>query len=302
MKTARLPYFLWILSFLVALFGRSGEELRASPLFAEEPVKFSIATATELTHHPMNYLAGEPDFRIPFILPLEATIGRYQLGPDASARSIISAPGRNDRIFAHGSEQDEKYHIYTPLTGEQTGRKRYKIEFVESVEIARHQHLKERDPTLVPGGAYRPAYNLGTGVAFSYLRESTWFRFGVSHVLGTGYDEDWNPENSISAALVLGYGLGKGKRDSRPVHFTLGITSTVFYSSDTISSRARNNTEYGAVFFAPGLQLSGKSVVFQAHVEVPIHQVRKPGVDPETLDPSLRDEMRANIGMKYYIH
>lgn len=286
--------------------------LQAYPLYGEPTNRLNIltdtSTATSISipqkDDSHSVFENSGSFTIPFMVPLEATIGRFQLGSDSSLNARISTPGLNDPIYRNGTVAG-RVGFYAPISSGKT--KRYSVDLMEAVTVDPASGSREVDPRLLPGGSLRPNYSIDTGIAFSYLLESAWFRLGISHVIDMEMAEEELPENSVNASIIMGYGFGKGSSIRKPIHFTVGITSTYYYSPEyamTDENRNLASSEYGTVFFAPGLQLSGSSMVFQAHLELPIHQIRNGStkqIETESLNPSVRDEMRANIGMKYYL-
>lgn len=110
-------------------------------------------------------------------------------------------------------------------------------------------------------------------------------------------EENRPVQQTFSAGFHLGYGLGNPAL--LPVNLMLGFTSQYHQMdpfSRTLATSEENAfaQEYGTVFFTPGLQLASRSLLFQAFIEVPVHQIGN-GNDFER-NP---ERMRANIGVQY---
>ena len=226
-------------------------------------------------------------FSVPVIIPLEATIGRFYMGGafEYAVREYRQA-GRNERVqgprylSAHGG-----FQFFS--------QGRFRLEARETVNapIAEDDGRFEapREAWLNSGG-----YRIDSDVTAKYIFDRADLRAGVGHQWRLAR-EDYDPGETILASMSFGYGFGNFSTaaDSYPVTMLMGVTSRYNYADKEGGNRI-SGTEYGTVFFAPGLQLSSRSMRFQAMVEVPIYNVR-----PE--DESYTEEVRANFGLKYYL-
>ncbi len=227
-------------------------------------------------------------FSVPVIIPLEATIGRFFMGGSFEyAVREYRQEGRNENVegprylSGHGG-----FHFFRngPL----------RLEFRETVNapIAKNDGRFDapREAWLNSGG-----YRFDSELSGRYMFDRADIRLGVGHRWNMAR-ENYDPGETILANLTFGYGLGSysHSQGTHPVTVLAGITTRYNYA-DKLDGDNLPGTEYGTVFFAPGLQLSSQSLRLQAMVEVPIHNIK-----PE--DESYTEEVRANVGLKYYIY
>lgn len=227
-------------------------------------------------------------FSVPVIIPLEATIGRFFMGGSFEyAVRQYRFEGRDENVegarylSAHGGFQ---FFRNGPL----------RLEFRETVNapIAEQggRFDAPREAWLNSGG-----YRFDSELESRYLFDRADIRVGLGHRWNLAR-ENYDPGETIMANLTFGYGLGSYSHTAgtHPVTVLAGISSRYRYA-DKLDGDAIPGTEYGTVFFAPGLQLSSQSLRLQAMVEVPITNIK-----PE--DESYAEEVRANVGLKYYIY
>lgn len=227
-------------------------------------------------------------FSVPVIIPLEATIGRFFMGGSFEyAVRQYRFEGRDENVegarylSAHGGFQ---FFRNGPL----------RLEFRETVNapIADQggRFDAPREAWLNSGG-----YRFDSELESRYLFDRADIRLGLGHRWSLAR-ENYDPGETIMANLTFGYGLGSYSHTTgnHPVTVLAGISSRYRYA-DKLDGDNISGTEYGTVFFAPGLQLSSQSLRLQAMVEVPIANIK-----PD--DESYAEEVRANVGLKYYIY
>ncbi len=227
-------------------------------------------------------------FTIPLMLPLEATIGNLYIGGglEYNINKYQSDTGNNTSTGTSYLQLHGKYQA--------VDNGKYRIEFRETLNVP----LKKGDMDTAASNMERnnmAGYRLESGVSLSYLTRKAWFEFGLGHKWIMG-NEQYDPGDEISTAISIGYGLGQGNDIvDKPINLIVGLASN-YYMADTYQGENVSSTEYGTVFFTPGLQLSGKSMIFQAMIELPVYRIR---LNHE--NESYKDSIRANIGMKYYL-
>lgn len=227
-------------------------------------------------------------FSIPVIIPLEATIGRFFMGGSFEyAVREYRQEGRSENVegprylSAHGGFN---FLRNGPL----------RLQFRETVNapIARNDGRFDapREAWLNSGG-----YRFDSELTTRYMFDRADIRVGVGHRWKMAR-ENYDPGETILANITFGYGLGSysHSQETHPVTVLAGFTTRYNYA-DKLDGDNLSGTEYGTVFFAPGLQLSSQSLRLQAMVEVPIHNIK-------TEDDSYTEEVRANVGLKYYIY
>jgi len=226
-------------------------------------------------------------FSVPIILPMEANLGRFNIGGHVQY---------DVKEFASGNQTQ---HIEGPGYVGATGRfqalrgDRYRLEFIEGIDVPVSR--AETDNLPLQSQAFLTAgYRVDSGLAFSYLFDRAQLQFGVGHRLNLAKNA-YNPGDEMSASIRFGYGLGSQTDFQRrfPVSLFLGITSRYRYA-DQYQKELVQGTEYGTVFVAPGFQFQTNAVILHATVEVPVYHMR-PTPD------SFQDRMRGNIGMKYML-
>ncbi len=265
--------------------------LAAGP-FPEIQENTSIYSSSLLSggvnYRQLSNASGEiRSFSIPVILPMELSLGRLYLGGsvDYAMKEYRSTAGQVQRVEGPG---------YLGVGGRfvalDTGRVR--LEITESVNAP----VSKNDTANLPAQAWlNTGYRLDSGVNFSYLINRAQIQVGAGYRLNLARN-DYNMGDELTAALRFGYGFGsysEYQQNKWPMNVFLGITSHYNYA-DLYKKDQVIGTEYGTVFFAPGLQLSNRSVIFQASVEMPIRHLTP-------TENSYQDRIRGNIGMKYYL-
>lgn len=221
-------------------------------------------------------------YAMPVFLPLEAGLGRLFLGSSLEyQRKELS-----DNIVQARNQGIGYVNMDARLRAIDAGK--LKVGVSESAGIAAANRQDQADPaeTRIPGG-----YRLDSGLNFLYRLE----RFNLEmkgNYLYYKTRSEFRPGDVRSGGLALGYGFGGYNGEYAPVNLMLGFSSR-FYEPDRLSGEEMRGTEYGTIFFSPGLILSGKSIMFRAGVDVPVRHM-----GPE--DQGYRDRVRANIGLKYY--
>jgi hypothetical protein len=227
-------------------------------------------------------------FSVPVIIPLEATIGRFFMGGsfEYAVREYRQA-GRKEAV------QGPRYlSTHAGFDFFRNGPLRLQFSETVNVPIARDDgRFDAPREAWLNSGSYRFDSDLGA----RYLFERADLRVGIGHQWNLerqGYD----PGETILANITFGYGFGSYSQSqaSHPITVLAGITTRYNYA-DTVDGERVDGTEYGTVFFAPGLQLSSQSLRLQAMVEVPIYNIK-----PD--DDSYTEEVRANVGLKYYLY
>lgn len=129
---------------------------------------------------------------------------------------------------------------------------------------------------------------------YNFDRSRSDLRLGLGHRWRIA-DDEYNPGETVMANLSYGYGFGgySSAAAGYPVTMLVGVGARYNYADERNGERVLG-TEYGTVFVAPGLQISNRSLQLQAMVEVPIEHIK-----PE--DESFEEEVRASLGMKYYL-
>lgn len=229
-------------------------------------------------------------FTIPIMLPLEATIGNFYLG---------GAVEYNVQEFQYrdGKERSNEYGYFRINSSYQAlNTRRIRIELRESFNVPLYSKNEEK-LSRTETHFRSDGYQLDSGFSMSYLMSNAFVQFDLGHhwIFSNAPTEDnYYRGNRFSARIQMGYGLGN-ETMKNPVNLLLGFTSD-YYLPDQYESNDVRGTEYGTVFFAPGLQLSGKTIVFHAMFEFPIHQT----IPQDELQ--YQDRVRANIGMRYFLH
>jgi len=228
---------------------------------------------------------------IPLIMPLEATIGRLYLGNRPfylPAGDTLSPPVQTASL---------------PQTRE-FGDSGHRILLSARHTVAPPLLDRKKDGQIRQRTAF---YKQTRGASFFYRGEHTSLYFDLYHYMGDTGEKNitFQEGDLVSGRLTLGYDLGMGHSgDSSPVNLLLGVASH-YYLADKVEEKRLSGTEYGTVFFVPGLQLSAKSVMLQAMFEVPVYHTiptgEETGTDTRNALPG-EDRIRANIGVKYYIH
>lgn len=201
------------------------------------------------------------EFRtIPLTMPLEAVIGSYYLG---SNQYIISGRfSTEDSIAAvDNAGTDRNARMQSPWVG-MAGRKT-----TAGIKEVRHSAVS------ITGA--------GSIVQFDFLK------------IHPDYQNEYRRGDRYLSNVMVGYGLND-VRSSGPVNVLMGISS--FYNApDYREGQKIYGSEYGTVFFIPGLQLSAKSVLFEAMLEVPVYSINHRRENP------VQNDIRTNFGMKYIL-
>ncbi|MDH5655682.1 MAG: hypothetical protein OEZ34_07230 [Spirochaetia bacterium] len=101
--------------------------------------------------------------------------------------------------------------------------------------------------------------------------------------------------DKLFGSITMGYSFGKNHfQGHAPVNLLFGISS-IYSTTERKDLVEILGTDYGTVFFVPGLQISRESVIFQAMLELPVYRM-----NPENAIYQQQD-LKANIGMKYIL-
>lgn len=218
-------------------------------------------------------------YTIPVFLPLEATLGRLFLTGSleyAKNEAIGLADGRSEGLN------------YVNMEGRfraiDSGRFRLDVSEVAGISTAR----KEESGLA---GLQR-GYRMDTGVSLGYRRDQLNMELLARHTWNKARG-DYRQGDVLAGGLMFGWGIGDYSGESWPVNLMMGVTSRV-YAADRFRGEEMPGTDYGTVFFSPGLMLSGRSVSLRAGLDVPIKHLGQE-------DRGYRDRMRANIGLKYLL-
>lgn len=240
-----------------------------------------------LEYNRLKGSAGElQSFSIPIVLPLEARLGDLNLGGrvDYVRKEFHSESGDESVEGAGYFSLDSRYLAISST--------RFRLELSERVNVPLARNKNEdlpREAWLNTGG-----YILDSAVSFSYYLSRVQLQLGLEHNWRLSRDE-YDPGESLRTSFILGYGLGSGHSldDRYPWNVTLGITSHYRYY-DRVNQERVTGTQYGTVFFAPGLNYYTSSLNLWANIEVPIHHI-------QAEDEAYREGIRGNIGLKYYL-
>ncbi|MBX7058538.1 MAG: hypothetical protein K1X75_10775 [Leptospirales bacterium] len=242
-----------------------------------------------LNYSALNDAAGGEvrSYSIPVILPLEVSLGRLYMG---GAFEYAVQEYRS----AAGSSNAEGPHYAGLLLGYQLFHEgRWQIEWNNRTfaNIA-----NENGQLNGPEYAWlaNERYRLDNELAVRYQRERANVRMGLAHNLRTERD-GYDPGETSLASLAFGYGFGDYSPEARDYQLTvlLGVNARYNFADRKDNARVAG-TEYGTVFVAPGLQIATRTLSLQAMVEVPVQQLQ-----PD--EQSIREELRANFGMRYYL-
>ncbi len=150
----------------------------------------------------------------------------------------------------------------------------------------------------VPG---RAAGDLPPGMRADFFQlQFSYFARGFNLHGNLGYT--WNPAflefdpgDRIQAEVFAGSGFGllPGASGRQPLNLLLGLTADL-QRADVFRATELAQTRYGTIFLAPGLQLAGRLLLFEATLELPLRR-------SEYVPDRYRDRVRGNIGMKYYL-
>ena len=226
-------------------------------------------------------------FSIPVTLPLEVSVGRFYMGGqfEYAVSQYRQAGVKQSVEGARYASPIAGFHFF------RRGRFRLQARETVNIPIAEDEGRFEapRNAWLNSGG-----YRFDSDVEARYLFRRSHMRFGVGHQWRQERD-DYDPGETALAHLSYGYGIGgasRGGPEPYPVTVLAGVGARYNYA-DTDLGEEVVGTEYGTVFFAPGLQISSQSLSVQAIVEVPVYNIK-----PE--DDSYEEEVRANFGLRYY--
>ncbi len=222
-------------------------------------------------------------FSLPLVLPLEASIGNLNLGGsfEVVQRQVKDEVQTSRDKPASFFRLDGRYQAF---------RTRNTIfEISESVDVPMSRRTGPENPNRADAD---DTTRFDTGMNVSYLINRARLRIDLGHRWNVARRE-YDPGDALSAAVLLGYGFGSSPLEEKgwPVNLLVGFTSRYNYAD-----RYRNSevigTEYGTVFFAPGIQLSGRSLDFHATIELPIRHINIDG-------QGRREKVRGNIGVRY---
>lgn len=227
-------------------------------------------------------------YSVPLIVPLEATIGDFYLGGAVEYRhsQYSSQTGQKKTI------ETSSFRFAT--TYKAVSSRKYSIAIHESLSVPLQrksfQYGIPPEAMINTGGV-----RLDSAMTISYFMKDSWMQVGVGHELDLNQKELYRRGDLVSARLTLGYGLAKPAASSAPLDLLLGVSSH-YDMADRYRGNTIGGTEYGTVFFTPGLQLSGRSMSIQAMIEYPIHHIQ-----PASESNTIQEGVRANFGMKYYL-
>ena len=256
--------------------------------FSDATLNASLGSNFSYDSRVSDSLGNIRTFSVPVIIPLEATIGRFFMGGSFEyAVREYRQEGRRENI-----EGPRYLTAHTGFDFFRNGPLRLQFKESFNAPIARDDGRFEapREAWLNSGG-----YRFDSELSGRYMFDRADLRVGVGHRWDRAR-ENYDPGATILANITFGFGHGSysHSQDAHPVTLLAGISSRYHYA-DKEDGDNISGTEYGTVFFAPGLQLSSQSLRLQAMVEVPIHNIR-----PE--DDSYTEEVRANVGLKYYLY
>lgn len=222
-------------------------------------------------------------FSLPLVLPLEASIGNLNLG---GSLELVQRQVKDDVQSSR-----EKPSSFFSLDGRYRAfQSRSAIfEITESVDLPLTRRTGPENPARADAD---DTTRFDTGMNVSYLINRARLRIDLGHRWNVARRE-YDPGDALSAAVLLGYGFGSSPLDEKgwPVNVLVGFTSRYNYA-DRYRNTEVMGTEYGTVFFAPGIQLSGRSLDFHATIELPIRHITVDG-------QSRREKVRGNIGVRY---
>lgn len=200
--------------------------------------------------------SGPSSFALPIVVPLESAIGRRHLGARTEVR-----------------------------------RRRFRIGPGALSGIPAHLRGLAFRPGLIPLNLREDLISLG----WTYYT-GDFSLHGRLDVLHTTPFVGFDPGETLHAELFAGYAPGNGKdggESRRELNLLLGLTAD-FHNADIYRDEELAHTAYGTVFLAPGLQLAGRRMLFEATVELPLRRSRH-------VPDRYRDKVRGNIGMKYFL-
>ncbi len=219
-------------------------------------------------------------YSMPVFLPLEATLGRFYL-----TGSLEYAKREMEGTTAAQSEGLNYVNMEGRFRAIETENLRLTFSEIAGISTARDSS------TLPPQSRLPDGYRLDSGLSLLYKMERLSFEMSGGHSTSRTRG-DFRPGDTYSAGLMLGFGFGGYRQDSAPISLMMGVTSR-YYGADRLGGDEMPGTEYGTVFFSPGLMLSGKSLALRAGLDFPIRHLGA--------DDTYRDRMRANIGLRYYL-
>ncbi|MCE9598431.1 MAG: hypothetical protein K8S54_10725 [Spirochaetia bacterium] len=218
-------------------------------------------------------------YTMPIFLPLEATLGRLYL-----TGSLEYA--RNEAIGLSEGRSEGLNYVNMEGRFRAIDSRRFRLSFTEVAGVST-AHKEESSLASLQSG-----YRVDTGVTLAYRRDQLNMELLAQHTWNKARG-DYRQGDVMSGGFMLGWGMGDYSGETWPVNLMMGVTSRV-YQADRFRGEEMPGTDYGTVFFSPGLMLSGRSVSLHAGLDFPIKHLGQE-------DRGYRDRMRANIGLKYFL-
>ncbi len=155
-------------------------------------------------------------------------------------------------------------------------------------------------PRYYSGYGFRGYDTVGAGSSFQAQSFLPGGETGMGNLFNLGVERfhqfdrsGQRAEEKISAAFTLGYGFQKQSLRN-DFNLLFGFSSR-YHATQDLSTSELADSDYGTIFFTPGLQLSGKSILFHAILEFPVYKHEMEDLKIK------RDRVRANIGVRYLI-
>lgn len=208
------------------------------------------------------FYSGPAAFTLPFVLPFESAIGRRHLDADDT---LAGHGGPAPLVIEPGSFQTNLSLLGFLPPGIRSDLLSLRWSF-----FAAGYNVQVRATSNDPSGNTRYDDQILEIYAGLPLRNAR---------------PGWTPPSAFDPETAA---------PSRPpVNLLLGLTTRA-RAADVIRNEELATIEYGTVFLAPGLQLAGRRMLFEATVELPLRR-------PSELPDRYRDRLRGNIGMKYFL-
>jgi hypothetical protein len=219
-------------------------------------------------------------YTVPVFLPLEATLGRFYLtGSLEYAR----------REMEGATEASSEGLNFVNMEGRfrAIDSRNLRLTFMEIAGVS----TARGSSSLPPESRLADGYRFDSAMSLQYRIERLSFELKGGQIANRTRG-DFRPGDIRSGGLSMGFGLGAYNNEAWPVNLVLGVTSQ-FYGADRFAGEDLPGTEYGTVFFSPGLMLSGKSLALRAGLDFPIRHLGA--------EDAYRDKVRANIGLRYFL-
>lgn len=204
------------------------------------------------------------EFRtIPLTMPLETVIGNYYLGNSYTVKGQYLSSDRDDFSSA-------------TLIGELSKNT------LESAWIN------------ISSVSKNPIYNSKKHTSLQISNQNSMMQFDFLKMRSDTF-ENYRAGDLYLSSLTLGYGLVQNGSDLKsPVNLLVGVSS-IYNSPEYRGTTKLYGTEYGTVFFIPGLQLTRRSVMFEAMLELPVYSLNHRDENPA------QNDVRTNFGLKYIL-